>query len=141
MPLFLGNQIAMRQFAASAATIKSMSVKEVGDVLAQISVSEPNDPELGSAIDEFFRVNFRKISFEDAKYVANKLHSSDGSKKIQLLDDKFWIWETLEEATRPHLDELDADTLGSIYMGFVLNVRGSEEFHMIAQDRFRYHYI
>ena len=48
-----------------------MSAREVGDVLGDLSQKEPADAgELGTAIDEFFRVNFRQISFEDAQYVA-----------------------------------------------------------------------
>ena len=59
----------MRQFAVSASQIKGMSVKEVGDVLGDLSVS-PSDSanELCDEIEEYFRVNFRKISFEDAAY-------------------------------------------------------------------------
>ena len=30
--------------------------------------------------------------------------SDQSIEKIQGLDDKFWVWETLEEATRPSVD-------------------------------------
>ena len=60
------------------------------------------------------------------------MSSSEEAKKIQALDDKFWIWETLEEATRPHIDDMDVEPLYKMYMGFVLNLQGSEEFHDIA---------
>ena len=36
-------------------------------------------------------------------------HSNDletHANKVQGLDDKFWVWETLEEAVRPRIDEL-----------------------------------
>ena len=48
------------------------------------------------------------------------------------------MWETLEEATRPHLDTMDQDTLTKTYLGFMVNIKGSEEFHMIAMERLRY---
>ena len=96
----------MRWFA-SAAQIKGMNVREVGDVLADLSVSDSSATDVADEIEEFFRVNFRKISFEDAVYVSNKLGHHDNSKKIDTLDDKFWVWETLEEATRPHVDTMD----------------------------------
>eukprot|EP00356_Strombidium_inclinatum_P013638 CAMPEP_0170492516 /NCGR_PEP_ID=MMETSP0208-20121228/12377_1 /TAXON_ID=197538 /ORGANISM="Strombidium inclinatum, Strain S3" /LENGTH=81 /DNA_ID=CAMNT_0010768269 /DNA_START=180 /DNA_END=425 /DNA_ORIENTATION=- len=63
-------------------------------------------------INEFFRKQFRKISFEDAKEIVMGLgftgvtYSEASKTKIMGLDDKFWVWETLEEATRPHVDQL-----------------------------------
>ena len=129
----------MRYFAASASQIKTMNAREVGDVLADLSVSSSvGTEEVANEIEEFFRVNFRKISYEDAIYVSNKLGQHEEAQKIDALDDKFWIWETLEEATRPDIDSLDLDSLCSMYKGFILNMKGSEEFHMIAQDRMRY---
>lgn len=29
--------------------------------------------------------------------------------KLNVLDDKFWFWETLEEAIRPNIDNLNDD--------------------------------
>ena len=127
----------MRWFA-SAAQIKGMNVREVGDVLADLSVSDSSATDVADEIEEFFRVNFRKISFEDAVYVSNKLGHHDNSKKIDTLDDKFWVWETLEEATRPHVDTMDFASLCNMYKGWILNLKGSDDFHDIAQDRMRY---
>ena len=132
------NSLPMRYFAASASQIKAMNVREVGDVLSDLSVSDAASTEVANEIEEFFRVNFRKLSLEDAMYVSNKLGQHDNAKKIDALDDKFWIWETLEEATRPDIDTMDFDTLCNMYKGFILNLKGSEEFHHIAQDRMRY---
>ena len=98
----------MRQFAVSASQIKGMSVKEVGDVLGDLAKSGESANDVCDEIEEFFRVNFRKISFDDAAYALAKMGADESAKKIEALDDKFWVWETLEEATRPDLDELDA---------------------------------
>ena len=68
------NGLSMRYFAASASQIKTMNAREVGDVLADLSVSSSDGTEeVANEIEEFFRVNFRKISYEDAIYVSNKL--------------------------------------------------------------------
>ena len=106
-----------------------MNVKQVGDVLAELSVSDGDSVDVASAVDEYFRVNFRKINFDDAMYVSNQLAHHGNSKKIGALDDKFWIWETLEEATRPHLHSMNFDQLCDMYKGFILNLKGSEDFH------------
>ena len=34
---------------------------------------------------------------------------ADKVNKINGLDEKFWVWETLEEATRPHVSTLAGD--------------------------------
>ncbi len=87
--------------------MSNISPREVGDLLASIAEDEHHTKglsEISNQIEEYFRVNFRKLSFFDAKYIVTQLAKSDNSQKIQALDDKFWIWETLEEATRPNVD-------------------------------------
>ena len=71
-------------------------------------------------IDEFWRQNFRKVSFEDAKHVITGLGKSKEINLIEGLDDKFWVWETLEEATRPHIDTLDKDESKEFLYAMVL---------------------
>ena len=53
--------------------------------------------------------------------------SQDGSKKIEALDDKFWIWETLEEEIRPHADTLAENDLEAVFGSFLINLKGSED--------------
>ena len=95
-------------------------------------------------IDEFFRKNFRKISFEDAREIIKGIgyHEStpNNNSKIQGLDDKFWVWETLEEATRPHVDTLSADELMPFLTGWALNMKGSEELHDLLHERASIHF-
>ena len=53
----------------------------------------------------------------------------ENSAKIEALDDKFWVWETLEEAVRPYVDELGEEELLSVIYGFGKNLKGSEDLH------------
>ena len=88
-------------------------MKAVGAVVKAIQVDGADRPALCDEVDEYFRKNFRKIEFEDAKKIVLSLgfdyedeNKHIGTDKIQGLDDKFWVWETLEEATRPHIEEM-----------------------------------
>ena len=60
--------------------------------------------------------------------------------KIEGLDDKFWVWETLEEATRPHMDELTKDEIKQFFTAWQVNVKGSDELHRMAHERVLYHF-
>ena len=59
---------------------------------------------LYSEVEEYFRKNFRKVDFEDAKDIV--IHLGKAKAPVRGLEDKFWVWETLEEATRPHVSKL-----------------------------------
>ena len=39
-------------------------------------------------------------------------------KRIDGLDDKFWVWETLEEATRGSVSSITKDELFAFYSGW-----------------------
>ena len=56
--------------------------------------------ELYNAIGEYFRKRFRKLPFRDAVDIVSHL-SQDSENKLSVLDQNFWVWETLEEAIRP----------------------------------------
>ena len=119
---------ARRNFAAlslqsKGSDVHSASVAEVGSLMQQIAQNESSanqsEGELYDAIDEYFRQKFRKVSFSDAKNIMVGLGAKEGQElnvhKIQGLDDKFWVWETLEEASRPQVDELSKDELHSYF--------------------------
>ena len=55
--------------------------------------------------------------------------------KIQGLDDKFWVWETLEEASRPQVDELSKDELHSYFRAWAAQNKGSEDLHDLMHER------
>ena len=60
--------------------------------------------------------------------------------KIDCLDGKFWFWETLEEATRPHLNTLDQEGIESVTYAFGINFKGSDEMNdLISEKMMQYH--
>ena len=44
-----------------------------------------------------------------------------------MLDDKFWVWETLDEALRPIVPELTESEIIAVSAGVYLNFKGSED--------------
>ena len=46
--------------------------------------------------------------------------------KLSVLDDKFWFWETLEEAIRPNVDKLTDDQVLTLMKAFAANYKGSD---------------
>ena len=95
-------------------------------------------------IDEYFRKKFRKIDFVDAKNIL--LNMGDDlnqdqevhSQKIQGLDGKFWVWETLEEATRPHIYEIAKEEIIQYNTAWLAQMKGSEELHDLMLERISY---
>ena len=47
--------------------------------------------------------------------------------KLTVLDDKFWVWETLDEAIRPVIKELPEDELMTVLRAFSANYKGSQD--------------
>ena len=82
-----------------------------------MSPNSANEGAICDEIDEYFRKKFRKVSFEDAKTIISGMGFDPDHKAAELpskipgLDNKFWVWETLEEATRPHVDELSKEEI------------------------------
>ena len=137
-----------RQFAAlnaSDVSLDSMNPKDihdstpkaVGSVMAAMINDTQDRSQICDEIDEFFRKNFRKISFEDARDVIKGIGSQQNSKssKIVGLDDKFWVWETLEEATRPRLGEIAEEEWMQFTTGWAINMKGSEELHDLMFEK------
>ena len=60
--------------------------------------------------------------------------------KIPSLDDKFWVWETLEEATRPHVDEISKDEIHRFFTAWALQMKGSEEMNDLLQEQIYRHF-
>ena len=51
----------------------------------------------------------------------------DTTKKLSMLDDKFWVWETLDEALRPIIGDLSEQEVISLSKAFAANYKGSED--------------
>ena len=156
--LFINNYLAKRGFAAlpenanvlnlgdvSPSDVSESSVRGVGALLSKMAekgAAVNHEEELCHEIDEYFRKNFRKISFEDAKRVVLGLGNSQSitRQKIDGLDEKFWVWETLEEATRPSMDQLKKDEINQFFTAWQLNLKGSDELHQIGDQQVMYHF-
>lgn len=63
--------------------------------------------ELYSAIDQYFKSKFRKISSKEALEILLPLGEGERGAKLTGLDEKFWVWETLEEAIRPVVRDMN----------------------------------
>ena len=90
----------------SGKDIHDSDPRTVGQVMFKLAGDSADRSEISDNIDEYFRQRFRKLSYEEARDIVSGLSSSDQHKKIESLDDKFWVWETLEESTRPHVDDM-----------------------------------
>jgi hypothetical protein len=82
--------------------------------------------ELFHAIDEYFRKRFRQLSTKEALDILVPL-GENTDNKLAVLDDKFWVWETLEEAMRPNVSELSEEELLAVIKAYSANFKGSED--------------
>lgn len=82
--------------------------------------------ELYAAIDEYFKLKFRKMSAKEALAITLPLGQQDSAHKLSVLDDKFWVWETLDEALRPVIDDISEDEVLQLCSAFAANFKGSE---------------
>ena len=120
------NESTVNASNVSPSDVHESSVRGVGALLADLSKNEQNCSNADAICDEveeFFRKRFRKVSFEDAAAVMSQLHHN----KIEALDDKFWVWETLEEATRPEVERLSKDEIENFFHSWRVQQKGSEE--------------
>eukprot|EP00349_Pseudokeronopsis_sp_Brazil_P001891 CAMPEP_0202958192 /NCGR_PEP_ID=MMETSP1396-20130829/2552_1 /ASSEMBLY_ACC=CAM_ASM_000872 /TAXON_ID= /ORGANISM="Pseudokeronopsis sp., Strain Brazil" /LENGTH=158 /DNA_ID=CAMNT_0049676115 /DNA_START=64 /DNA_END=540 /DNA_ORIENTATION=- len=85
-------------------------------------------------IDEYFRKQFRKIDSNEALHITTLL-AEDATLKLSCLDDKFWVWETIEEALRPKVDQLTDEGVEACLKAFSFNYKGSEEFMSVLFQR------
>ena len=51
----------------------------------------------------------------------------DPHQKLSMLDDKFWVWETLDEALRPIAEDLNEDEVLKVCKALAANYKGSED--------------
>ena len=67
--------------------------------------------------------------------IGHDFKSGNMAKKIHGLDDKFWVWETLEEASRPSLHKLTIDNYLAFLSGWAVNIKGSEDLHYLLDEQ------
>ena len=102
----------------------------IGDYLK--TVADQGDEAHAEFVEEYFRKNFRKLSKDQAVSIVGKLGQIQ--EPVACLD-KFWIWETLEEAIRGEMDTLSNEELGTTMKVFATNYKGSPDLIDMAQIR------
>jgi hypothetical protein len=98
-----------------AGDVSGSDVESISLLLRSLSygceTEEAKQPrELYNAIDKYFKEKFRKLSGEEALSIMLPL-AEDPHHNLSMLDDKFWVWETLDEALRPIIDDLPEEKL------------------------------
>lgn len=114
-----------RTFAFNARSLQTQDAIKVIDSLKSGQDVDNNC----EVIDEYFRVNFRKIGFQQAWELLS--HVSD----VYELEDRFWVWETLEEAIRPQLVDVSDEQFDQIHKNFHKLHKGSKYFWNDIEDR------
>ena len=114
-----------------ASDVAGSDVDSITQLLRSLSFSSEseaaNQPrELYTAIDEYFRLNFRKLSGQQALQIVTAL-AEDPHQKLSVLDEKFWVWETLDEALRPIVEDLNSDQVLKVSKALAANYKGSED--------------
>ena len=78
----------------------------------------------GENLNEYFRKNFRKLSSTQAMDFINSL---DKVTEPAACLDKFWIWESLEEAIRGEMDTINEDDFKTTKKVFCGQYKGSSD--------------
>lgn len=129
--------------SVNPADVAESDVQSVGKLLKVLSYAGNSheaveQKALYSAIDEFFRKKFRKLTPEEALSILLPL-GENTDNKLSVLDDKFWVWETLEEATRANVNSLKEEDLIRVMKAYGGNYKGSDE--LWDQLLLRTHYL
>ena len=94
--------------------------------------------ELFNAVNEYFRLKFRKLSGKEALDIMLPL-GEDTEKKLAVLDEKFWVWETIDEALRPIISDLSEDQIIALTKAFAANYKGSEDLWDYMMQKVHFH--
>jgi len=97
-------------------------------VKAVVSASRGGDSVDGhvSALDLFYRKNFRKINYRQAFDVLEVLGERAG-QEAACFENSFWLWESLEEAVRGEVDDMTSHELEHTLVAFANNFKGSTD--------------
>ena len=110
--------ISMQGLRSFSVNAKHLSTEDVVQIIE--SVAADGNTKGIETIDEYFRVNFRKLTFDQAYDLLKKVYN------VEDLEDSFWIWESIEEALRPTLLEIPYDQMAHIFECFAHFNKGSE---------------
>ena len=114
-----------------ASDVAGSDNESITQLLRALSFSSESDAakqprDLYNAIDEHFRQNFRKMTGQQALQILMAL-GEDNHQSLSMLDDKFWVWETLDEAMRPIAEDLNEAQVLQVTKALAANYKGSED--------------
>ena len=114
--------------ASDVAGSNASSISQLFKALSYASHSHEaeNQTDLYHAIDEYFRAQYRKLSAADAYEILAPL-AENSDNKLSMLDDKFWVWETLDEALRPEVEKFSEEQVMTLCRALAANYKGSED--------------
>ena len=122
------NTLGIRRFstlgsASRADIVGATDSVWMGKVVKE--VSESGSEEHADAINEYFRKNFRKLTLRQALDVLEPL--SELEQGSANLDGQFWVWESLDEAVRPSVEDLTDEEFEKTLKAWGLFSKGSNE--------------
>ena len=97
------------------------AVAKYGSVVAESGDASGSH---GENIDEYFRRNFRKLSLSQANDVIGEVAKLSGPAACL---DRFWIWETLEEAVRGDVDSMSEEEFVNTVKAFAAHYKGTQD--------------
>ena len=111
-------------------TIQAKNMR-LGDAIRVIGTLGEKDhsPRDVEAVNEYFRLNFRKIQFDEACTLLSEVAD------VYDLEDQFWVWETIEEAIRPEIFSCSDEQFDKIKTDFQKMYKGSSLFWQDMTDR------
>jgi len=74
------------------------------------------------------------MTLHEAVDITLPMTEAASEHKIAQLDDKFWVWETLEEAIRPDIKTLNEEQVMSVIKAFGSHHKGSDEFWTMINE-------
>jgi len=129
---------------ARASDVAGSDVQSVANLLKVLSHLDAESKEareneaLFKAVDEYFRLKFRKMQPKEALDIMLPL-GEDTEHKLAVMDDKFWLWETVDEALRPVISDLPEEQIISLMKAFGANYKGSEDLWDYLMQKVHYH--
>lgn len=78
------------------------------------------------------------MSGDDALKIMLPL-GEDVHHKLSMLDDKFWFWETVDEALRPIIEDLPEEQLMTLVKAFAANHKGSNDLWDFMSQRVHFY--
>ena len=114
-----------------ASDVAGSDIDSITQLLRSLSYAGESDAahqqkDLYNAIDEYFRLNFRKLTGQQSLQILLAL-AEDPHQKLSMLDDKFWVWETIDEALRPIVEDLSDEQVLKVSKALAANYKGSED--------------